>query len=401
MRHSFVAMFAVLLLGPKALAQDVPILSNQAKISLLTIGPGEALYSSFGHSAIWVSDPVLGIDRVYNYGTFDSFTDNFYLKFLRGTLPYQLSVGTFEQHFDFYKNRENRTITENQIDLTPYQKQKLLGLLEENYKPQNRQYKYRFYYDNCSTRIRDMFLKTYGDSVNYSPVEELRNKSYRTWMNQYLEDRPWSHLAMNIAIGEPADEGASQQESAYLPENLKKLFRNARSFTNGHIRIILGPDKVLYQAKPAENNIPFFLAPSWVFGAFLLFVLFRTYRNWKTHYCGYRFDKVFLGIIGLVGWILLLLWIATDHGVTNNNLNLLWAFPLHLPLIFFMHEYRRPKWHWMYFLATAILLAVGMVTCEHHILGLLPIIGAIAVRCLFHVSIERFRKHTMKKKMSL
>ncbi|MGB5383353.1 MAG: DUF4105 domain-containing protein, partial [Lutimonas sp.] len=66
------------------------LLSDEAEISVITCGPGSELYSTFGHSAFRILDPKRNLDKVYNYGTFNFETPNFYAKFVRGKLLYEL-----------------------------------------------------------------------------------------------------------------------------------------------------------------------------------------------------------------------------------------------------------------------------------------------------------------------
>ena len=158
-------------------------LSPTGKISLLTVSPGEELYSAFGHSALWVYDYERGIDRVYNYGTFDFRTKGFYLKFVQGTLPYTLSVSS---SYNILKGsrQSNRSVIEQELNLSSTQKEKLFLFLETNYLPENRQYLYKFFYDNCSTRLRDALVAACGDSLVYSNQPILgKAKSYRQLMN--------------------------------------------------------------------------------------------------------------------------------------------------------------------------------------------------------------------------
>ncbi|MCU0340096.1 MAG: DUF4105 domain-containing protein [Spirosomaceae bacterium] len=310
-------------------------LTSTAKISLITVSPGKELYSSFGHSALWVSDPVQGIDKVYNYGTFDFRTEGFYLKFLRGTLPYQLSVSPM--YYTMYgAQAENRSVTEQVLNLSTAQRQRLYDFLENNYLPQNRQYAYKFYYDNCSTRLRDALRAACGDSLRFSTKSVSPNgtsKSYRHWMNDYLGEKSWATFGMNLAIGLPANEQASIDGEMYLPNNLRDHFDKA--VVGG--KPLVSQKSLLFvpTVLAAESNfgqwlLDFLISPMFVFSMIGL-LLFGLYFKKKPLFW---FDKLLLGALGIAGWILFLLWVGTDHGVTAWNLNLLWALPLHVPLFF-------------------------------------------------------------------
>jgi hypothetical protein len=132
-------------------------LSDQAVISLITADPGEELYSLFGHSAIRVKDTVNNQDLVFNYGTFNFNTPNFYMKFTRGKLLYMLSIQQFDRFKRSYEY-EKRDLKEQILNLTQDQKQAIFQFLLWNYQPENRYYKYDFFFDNCATRIRDVFI---------------------------------------------------------------------------------------------------------------------------------------------------------------------------------------------------------------------------------------------------
>ncbi|MFN4145433.1 MAG: DUF4105 domain-containing protein [Runella sp.] len=311
-------------------------LSPSAQVSLITVGPGEELYSSFGHSALRFSDPQQGVDKVYNYGTFDFRTDNFYVKFLRGTLPYQLSVAPM--YYTLYgAQAENREVIEQVLDLSPTQKQRLYDFLENNYLPQNRQYQYKFFYDNCSTRLRDALMAACGDSLRFSTISVSHDstfKSYRAWMNDYLTFKEWEAFGMNLAIGLPANETADVMGEMYLPYNLKDHFDRA---TLGGKPLVKQKVFLLLPSDPTHNSSNWYnylFAPHFVFLCLGILVFYLNNKQKKIHWI----DKLLFSILGIAGWILLLLWVATDHGVTAYNVNLLWAMPLHFPLFFVVYK---------------------------------------------------------------
>ncbi len=324
------------------------VLSPNAKISLLTVSPGEELYSSFGHSALWVSDYERGIDRVYNYGTFDFRTDNFYVKFVRGTLPYTLSVSP--SYYTLEGSRQdNRSVYEQVLNLSLAQKERLYNFLETNYLPENRQYLYKFFYDNCSTRLRDALVAACGDSLKFidQPIDGTSEaKSFRQWMNTHLDNHKWVGLAMNIAIGLPSDKTCTPKQEMYLPINLQKHLDRAKLGSQKLVKAEknLVP-KIESTAKPSQWN--FIYTPS--FFSMLLFFAYYITKRYRKKPAPIWFDKVWLGILGLVGLILLPLWLLTDHGVTNWNQSLLIFVPTHLFVLFFINKKAHYHWLWKYF----------------------------------------------------
>lgn len=357
----FVGLVLFLIIGPWSLVTghcQSPVISQscgpQTKVSLLTMAPGEELYSSFGHSAIWVQDPALGIDRVYNYGTFDFRTGNFYWKFIRGTLPYQLSAYPF-QYAIAEAQGSNRSLTEQVLNISTSQKQKLYDFLETNYQPENRQYFYKFYYDNCSTRPRDVIKTAVGPNLQWLPMPELAGKSYRRWMNDYLVDKPFARLGMNLAIGQPADQPANMEESMYIPDNLMKGLAEAK---NGAQPIVSATNQ-LFVAQPVEKG----LTTWWIQilgGILFLPTVIWLYRN---HSDGpFWFDKTLLILAGSVGLLLLFLWFGTDHGVPDWNRSLLIYLPTHLVVAFLLRKPAHFGWLSFYFLLSIGFLIFGIAT---------------------------------------
>src|ERR1043165_5799283 len=131
---------------------------SHLRVSLLTVGVGDEIYASFGHTGIRIVDSIAGTDIVYNWGTFDGFQKDFELKFMRGKLLYYCSSESY-QHFIGTYIEEQRGVEEQEIFLNDIQKRQLQSFLNENLKEENRYYKYDFLYDNCATRPRDVFIE--------------------------------------------------------------------------------------------------------------------------------------------------------------------------------------------------------------------------------------------------
>jgi hypothetical protein len=303
-------------------------LSDSAQISLLTCGAGNQLYSTFGHSAIRICDKKNNIDAVFNYGTFDFSTKNFYLKFSRGTLMYVLSANSFHDFLQNYKY-ENRSVYEQKLNLTQAEKEKLFSLLLENYEPQNRNYRYDFFKDNCSTRIRDVFQKTIGAKLKFSDKNSNGNKTFRQLIYPYLEKMQWSKFGIDILLGMPADARATNADYMFLPD---ELFKNVDTATIDGIKFAL-PAEVLYQAHETSTASP--LSPNQLFCVFMLIIILLSLLEF---YCLLKnkkinikiFDIIFFAVMAVLSVIILLMWIFSLHYPVRNNLNILWLNPLYL-----------------------------------------------------------------------
>ncbi|WP_353721492.1 DUF4105 domain-containing protein [Dyadobacter sp. 676] len=356
------------------------ILSPAAKISLVTVAPGRELYSGFGHSVLWVYDPATGVDRAFNYGTFSFQEGNFYIKFLRGTLPYSLSVSPLSYQIAHYQE-ENRSISEQVLNLSIPQKQRLYNFLENNYLPENREYQYKFFYDNCATRMTVALKAAVGDSLIYNGYTKEK-LSFRQWIDRYaFKQNPWADFGMDLAIGAPSDEIATPEQATFLPDNLAAAFADAKVKTATGTAPLVSETRELFKAAPFPPPGP--LTPTVVFWTLAILTLAFTYWQIRAERINFVFDKILFGIAGLAGWILLLLWFGTNHGVTGYNYDILWAFPLWMPLIFFLSKNRKPGWfqYLLIFYAFLLLCATGNVTKHNYVV--IPILAMLIVRVYY------------------
>lgn len=350
-------------------------LSPEVKISLLTCSPGSDLYSVFGHSAIRVKDPINKIDSVYNYGTFDFNTENFYLKFSRGKLDYTLSRQPFAW-FQYTYIEERRAIREQILDLTLEEKQAFYDILETNHLPQNRDYKYHFFFDNCATKIRDKLKESLGDKLIYHhPVDTSR--TFREMIQLYLRDMPWSDFGIDIALGLPCDDELQPGDGMFLPDGLYLEFKHAT--VDG--KPLVSSDKEILPAEhlPPENAL---FTPSFVlwilFGISLILALFSYLRKKRLLWL----DRLWMVVSGLIGLMVFLLWFATDHTTTADNFNLLWAIPLNLIFVFLTKKSNRGivrKYFQFQTVLLLLVLALWSVIPQSYHVAFIPLILIFAL----------------------
>ncbi len=383
----------LLLLAGMSFQARAQVLSEQAKVSLITIGPGEDLYSGFGHSALWIYDPATGIDRAYNYGTFSFETGNFYIKFLRGTLPYSLSVAPLTPQVRHWQ-AENRYVEEQVLHLSKEQKEKLLAFLENNYRPENREYQYLFFYDNCSTRLRDALEAACGDSLIMEGYTR-ESLSFRQWIDRYAyKQKPWADFGMDLAIGSPSDEIATPRQAMFLPENLLAAFDDAKIRQNGELVPLVSAKNTIYEKVPIapEGGV----TPKTFFWGLMILVAILTYFQDKSDKVSFVFDKILFAVVGIVGWILFLLWVATNHGVTSWNSDLLWAVPLWFPVIFVLSSKKEtPEWFPFVLIFYAFLVMGATLNLEKHNQVIVPVLLILILR-IYYIN-ESIKKLTIQR----
>ncbi len=339
-------------------------LSPEASISLLTILPGEELYTAFGHTAIRVRDPVHRLDLVYNYGTFDFEESGFYWKFIRGELRYFLSRAPFTLVSDHYRNVERRPIIEQALRLTPEERQQLFRMLEENYRPENRYYAYDFFLDNCATRVRDVFERVLGDHLAYPEAVEPPAPTFRRLLDPYLADRPLLHAGIDLVLGQPADARASLRDAFFLPLVLMEGIGASRIYTGSAWQPLVVRTDTLFWFEGAGLPEP---VPNWpallLWGILIISIGLTLRKGIEGRGRPYapRGDSLLLGFVGLIGTVILLLWVGTHHRVAAPNWNLLWTWPTHLLLAIRIFKIGEFSSGWRRYLAVSSLAGLLVV----------------------------------------
>ncbi len=325
-----------------AIAQD----SSRIRVSLLTCSPGDELYSIFGHSALRVIDSNSVTDIVYNYGTFNFDDEGFYLKFIRGKLLYYVSIERFED-FKMSYQASNRGITEQVLNLTAAEASTVQHALIENLKEENKYYQYDFFFDNCTTRLRDIIVK-YKNPTPVLPPVKPTDMRFRQAIHEYLDkgDQQWSKWGIDVLLGARTDRVMTPSDQQFLPDNLMMALDSSSNSK------VVSSSQNLYELQPQDKTKTLF-TPMVVFslllsGFALLEILF--YKKLPLLIAG--LDGLLFFTTGMLGILLIFMWVGTDHSMTKDNYNLLWAWPTHAVISFFITSHKR--WVRQYFLVSGI-----------------------------------------------
>lgn len=370
----------VLSLGGFLLLQPAYAQPCHLRISLITVGVGDELYATFGHTAIRVIDSSDNGDYIFNYGTFDFDTPHFYWKFIRGKLMYSLSVENFPDFMSEYY-QEKRKVVEQLLNLTCAEKETIWQFLQYNYLPQNRDYKYDFLFDNCSTRIRDIFVRVLGPGWKYPNIVPESNLSFRTEINRYLRNKPWERLGINMMFGKSTDDSMNSSQIMFIPDYLAKAVGS--SAING--KPLVEKTQVLYDpGPPPPDSFPFFLQPLFWLVILTIFVVVISFnRQWPVSGKLLPWiDRCLFFLSGLLGLFLLFMWFGTDHHVCRWNYNLLWAFPLNIIYSFYVHKNTsgvRKYAGWIIFLCFILLFGWDILPQQIPV-AVLPIVAMLFVR---------------------
>ncbi|MDH5414061.1 MAG: DUF4105 domain-containing protein [Flavobacteriaceae bacterium] len=372
-------------------SQDI-ILSSRAEISVITCDPGAELYSSFGHSAFRVIDPVLNIDQAYNYGTFNFKTSNFYIKFARGKLLYDLSSYPFHYFIRDYV-RENRTVVEQILNLDQTEKQAMFDFLENNAKPENKSYLYDFFFDNCATKLPEVSTKVLDGNIqmNYEFADDL-DYTFRELIHLYLDEKPWGKFGIDLALGSVIDRKATPEEYLFLPDYVLKSYEKAAIQKDNEVLPLVKRTNLLYTSKPIQKKRLFF-TPFMLFTLLAIVVFWITYKDFKRNKRTKWLDFLLFFSTGIIGLLVLLLWFATDHSATANNYNFYWAFLPNVYIAFLLLKNEQKKWVSNYFILLLLLLLIITVfwifKLQVFSIALIPILAILFTRYIFLYRLHR------------
>ena len=299
-------------------------LDKTAKISVLTCGAGFEFFEAFGHTALRICDTSLGMDYVFNWGLFYFNTDNFYLKFAQGRLPYMLGISTYEDFVAEYAY-DGRSMYEQELRLTYEEKNRLYEAVVENYKPENRYYNYDFFEDNCATRIRDIVQNSLQN--RYFPTKTMTNSplTFRQLFRPYTNNYLWWRFGIDIALGAKADKQVSIYNYMYLPNDLMNQFDTTVLIGCGGT--LAEPVQVILEEQ-CVHSTPTVFTPNMIFWLLFLCVVLLTFFEIKKGFYAKIFDIIFFSAVFILSILVFYLCFISDHNATKGNLNLLWANPL-------------------------------------------------------------------------
>lgn len=330
------------------------ILSEDAKISILTIGTANESHTLYGHTGIRILDQKRGIDIVYNFGYFDFDTPFFLAKFVKGDLQYFVATNQYAA-FEYSYRMENRSIYEQTLNLSLAQKQKLSDDLNQNLFSENRNYTYKFIDKNCTTMVIDKVNAVLGSPLitTKKPVE----MTYRSLLNTYLKNTFFQKLGINIIFGAKTDKKA---EVLFLPLELMEVLKTVQY----QGKPLVSETKTVFEADSSKRSVSLW-DNYYVYAAVILLVLvFRKNRI----YCFY------FAVLGLVGAFLSLVGFYSFHEEVSGNYNILLFNPA---LLVWLYFYQKNNQKWLYYVSLfnlgCILLFNAIVINKAQLLLFLPI----------------------------
>jgi hypothetical protein len=341
--------------GPSAVTAKSP--ADSVQLSLLTCSPGKEIYNLFGHTAIRYKNTNKNIDVVFNYGMFDFRKPHFVLRFTLGHTDYELGA---EEYADFEENYalQGRSISEQVLHLTPAERDRLFELLMINYQPENRTYRYNFFYDNCSTRPRDKIEQSIAGKVVYPPFNE--RKSYRDIIHQYTVGHPWARFGIDLCLGAAADRPITQREMMFCPFYLRDFVDKA-VVVRGTSKspLVDARNKLLISSTSAKEG--WTITPFQCTLLFFIILVAASIYGLKKKKSLWFLDVVVFAAAGLAGCIIAFLMLFSTHPTVSSNFLIIMLQPFYLFCLPWMILSERMKKRSLPMLIFCVLLTLFIV----------------------------------------
>ncbi len=314
---------------------------NTLTVTLVTFGLGDEVFERFGHNALWFHDAATGEDAAYQWGLFSFNEPRFLQRFLTGDTRYWMGAQDARALIE-YERRTGRPITLQKLNLTQQQAASLRDFVHWNERPENRYYRYDYFRDNCSTRLRDALDQAVGGAIRRATDTVKTEESYRRESVRLTNGVRSMQLGIDIALGRPADKPLTEWESFFIPMRLRDALRHIRiADASGALvplvaaenQVVLPPNK---PAIPELADAPR-LGPRYLVLGVLLAALalgLAALLPMRSPAWGLAlFGGLWSLVCGLVGVILLFAWMATRHVFWVGNENVLLLTPLSLFLV--------------------------------------------------------------------
>lgn len=345
---------AVLLVSTDVKAQNDAVTAyyDSVEVSLLTCQPHEEIYSLYGHTALRYHDLKRNEDWAFNYGIFNFHAPHFVLRFVFGLTDYELGViptDIFKQEY----RRFGSQVTEQVLNLTNEEKHAIHKALYENYRPENRVYRYNYFYDNCTTRARDMVERNINGQVRYQDNPDYE-PTYREMVRECTMAHPWATWGNDFLLGIKADLKTDQRQQEFLPNNLLHDFARAQIIrTDGRYVPLVKETRQIVPSgiQIVEQDFP--LTPTECAIILLIISLLVFAYEWKKRQTLKWWDILLMTMQGLMGLVLFVM-IFSQHPTTSINLQILLFNPL--PLFYIYNMYRRKKTHYWNLLVCMVFL---------------------------------------------
>ncbi len=369
---------------------------DSVEISLLTCSPGNEIWSLYGHTAIRYEDKLRHVDYTINYGMFDLSQKYFVLRFVFGLTDYQMGIEDYNQFLTDYGN-EGRGVIQQKLNLSRHEKLAIAKAIEENYDPAVRTYRYNYFYDNCTTRARDILVRHLSGKVRYQ-VNPSVESSYRQMIHQWNHGHRWMAFGCDLLLGVGADRKTTFAQQQFIPDTLRKDFANAVVVDHaGHPHRLVAETEQALEPNLEEDNSGFWavVSPTVLFAALLVLTLCLSAWEYKRKKTFWLYDAALLTLTGLAG-IVLFAMVFSQHPTVRVNLQILILNPLSIIFAFSAsRNAHRGKMHfyWNLLFAFIVIFLVCGLFLQDYAEGMRILACCLLARCIINRLIYSAQKN--------
>lgn len=389
--HRFLLIMGVFLISFNSISAQVS--EDSLQVELMTCDPGTEVYAQYGHTAIRIFNKRSGDDWCFNYGTFNFRTPHFLYRFVKGETDYELGIVPYSYFKEDYQE-QGLNVYHQVLNLTPVEKERLLTLLEENYLPENRVYRYNYFYDNCSTRARDRIEEAVSGKIVYPEVGT--DKTYREIVHEFNHDYPWAGFGADLCLGAEADKPINNRQAMFAPFYLMKAFAGAKIRDDkGHLRPLVNETVEVPAVKTITNKDKeeFPLSPMTCALLLLALTLVISWREYAVKKIYWGYDALLFALQGIAGCIITFLFFFSSHPTVGSNWLILIFNPiplLYLPLeIYSTIKRRKDYYHWYNITILTLFILFSWVIPQKFNLVVLPLAVVLVCPSVVHILIRR------------
>ena len=341
--------------APVAAQEDIPPMDS-VEFSLLTCQPHDEVYSLYGHTAIRYHElRPGGLDWAFNYGVFDFKKPHFVARFVFGLTDYELGAYPYKYFVKEYR-RFGSMVTEQVLNLTDEEKMALHDALAINLRPENKIYRYNYFYNNCTTKARDIIESCINGKVEYAGREDY-TPSYRDMVHSMTKNNPWSRFGNDLLLGIKADWKTDLRQQEFLPGNLLYDFDHAQIYSNGSYRPLIKERRIAVPAGVQIIESGFPLTPLACAAILLAVGIVIFFVEWRKKRVFVLWDVLLMITTGTIG-IVLTLMLFSQHPTVSLNLQIILCNPL--PWLFLWPVIRgRETRYWKITAILAVLFLIG------------------------------------------
>lgn len=386
MKKYLLLLFLLLLLVP---AKAQIKLSDEAQISILTAAPSdEAVFTLYGHTAVRVKDSLHKIDLVFNYGIFDFSKPNFIYRFTKGETDYKLAAYNFQHYIIEYQMRGSE-VTEQVLNFTPDEINKIWNALYINVQPENCVYHYNFFFDNCATRPVAIVEEQVDGKIKYN--DPPKPQTFRDLINYCTRNNSWLTFGCDLALGSPTDRVATPHEMMFLPVYLKEEFDKATIVNpdGTERKLVKSTTRLAEELTDDDQGEKEWFTPMLCSMIIFLLVSLITYMEWKKKTYFRLVDCILFLLAGVAGTVLFFLCFISTHPCIWPNWSIVWLQPFDLVavILFAVKKYGKAAYyyHFINFAALTLLLAGWYFIPQHLNIAFIPLVATLWLRSGFGV----------------